>query len=54
MYGALFAEVLRIFLLLGYCWELLIEAGKYLLGHRRTLRRRRIGVYLTVLRTGLR
>ncbi len=54
MYGMLFAETLRIFLLLGYLWELLLEAGKYLLGHRRTLRRRRIGVYLAVLRTGLR
>jgi len=54
MYGALFTEMLRSFLLLGYLWELLLEAGKYLLGHRRTLRRRRIGVYLTVLRTRLR
>jgi GT2 family glycosyltransferase len=48
-YGRLFARVLRGFLLLCYLWELLIESGKHLLGHRRDLRRQRIGVYAAVL-----
>ncbi len=54
LYGPGFALLLRIFLLLGYAWELGIEAGKLLLGHRRALRRQRIGVYATVLRSRLR
>lgn len=53
-YGRLFATLLRLFLLLGYGWELGSEAAKLLLGHRRELRRRRIGVYATILRSGLR
>jgi GT2 family glycosyltransferase len=48
-YGSLFARVLRGFLLLCYLWELLVESGKHLLGHRRSLRRQRIGVYAAVL-----
>lgn len=49
-----FAEVLRIFLLGCYGWELAVESAKYLLGHRRDLRRQRIGVYAGVLRSRLR
>jgi GT2 family glycosyltransferase len=48
-YGRIFAAVLRGFLRLTYLWELLIESGKHLLGHRRALRRQRIGVYAAVL-----
>jgi GT2 family glycosyltransferase len=48
-YGRQFASVLRAFLCLCYLWELLVESGKHLLGHRRDLRRQRIGVYAAVL-----
>jgi hypothetical protein len=48
-YGGRFARVLHAFLLLGYLWELLSEAGKLLLGHRPGLRRQRIAVYAAVL-----
>ncbi len=53
-YGAGFAAVLRGFLLLCYAWELGIESFKWLIGHRRALRSQRIGVYVKVLRSGLR
>jgi len=45
---------LRVVLLLNYCWQILIESGKYLLGHKRELRRQRVQAYWQVLRTGLR
>jgi GT2 family glycosyltransferase len=48
-YGSRFATTLRGFLLLCYLWELLVESGKHLLGHRRDLRRQRIGVYAAVI-----
>lgn len=54
LYGRVFALLLRIFLLLCYTWELAVEGAKYVLGHRRDLRRQRIGVYTVVLRSGLR
>lgn len=54
LYGPAFALTLRVFLLLGYAWELAVEGAKLLLGHRRSLRRQRIGVYATLLRSGLR
>ncbi|MDX1664730.1 MAG: glycosyltransferase family 2 protein [Candidatus Promineifilaceae bacterium] len=47
-YGAL-----RLFLLLNYLWQLLLECGKWLLGHRRALRRQRVVAYWQVLRSGL-
>jgi N-acetylglucosaminyl-diphospho-decaprenol L-rhamnosyltransferase len=53
-YGALFGETLRAFLLGTYVIQLGQEGGKWLLGHRRDLRRQRIGTYLRVLRSGLR
>ncbi|NJN67214.1 MAG: glycosyltransferase family 2 protein [Chloroflexaceae bacterium] len=53
-YGAGFAAVLRDFLLLCYTWELGVESLKWLIGHRRSLRSQRIGVYAKVLRSGLR
>jgi GT2 family glycosyltransferase len=52
-YGTLFAETLRWFLLVWYAWEWLVEAAKFLVGHRRELRRQRIDVYTTILRNGL-
>lgn len=48
-YGAVFALMLRLFLLLTYLWELANESAKLALGHRPELRRQRIAVYTTVL-----
>jgi GT2 family glycosyltransferase len=45
--------VLRAILLFNYAWQWALEAGKYLLGHKRELRRRRMGAYWLVLRSGL-
>ncbi len=53
-YGRPFGELLRAFLLGTYVVQLGQEVGKWLLGHRRALRRQRIGTYLRVLRSGLR
>ncbi len=44
-YGDAFAGWLRRFIGLSYLYEVLIEAGKYLLRHRRDLRRSRIRTY---------
>ncbi|MDW8145293.1 MAG: glycosyltransferase family 2 protein [Roseiflexaceae bacterium] len=49
-YGDGLAKVLRIFLMTTYGAELCIEGGKWLLGHRRDLRRQRIAGYLMFLR----
>jgi len=53
-FGAPFGELLRAFLLGTYVVQLGQEGGKWLLGHRRDLRRQRIGTYVRVLRSGLR
>jgi len=53
-YGAPFGELLRAFLLGTYLFQLGQEGAKWLLGHRRDLRRQRIGTYVRVLRSGLR
>ncbi|CAA9587831.1 MAG: Glycosyl transferase, family 2 [uncultured Thermomicrobiales bacterium] len=53
-YGALFGEALRLFLLLTFVLQLAQEGGKWLLGHKRPLRRQRVGAYLAVIRSGLR
>ncbi len=53
-FGGAFGELLRAFLLGTYVIQLGQEGGKWLLGHRRDLRRQRIGTYLQVLRSGLR
>ena len=49
-YGARFAAVLGLFLRMVYAAELAVEAAKWLLGHKRRLRARRIGVYWRVVR----
>ncbi len=54
LYGRWFALVVRMFVLVCYVWELASESIKFALGHRRPLRRQRIGVYATLLRSGLR
>jgi hypothetical protein len=52
--GALAAEALRLFLLATYLFQFGEEGAKYLLGHKRPLRRERLGLLLRVLRSGLR
>lgn len=49
-YGDRLEIALRAFLIAAYGAELLVEGGKWLLGHRRDLRRQRIAGYLAFLR----
>jgi GT2 family glycosyltransferase len=49
-YGARFAVALRLFLRAAYAAELAFEACKWLLGHKRELRARRVRVFRQVLR----
>jgi len=53
-HGALVGELLRLFLLGNYVWQLGVEGVKWLLGHRRALRAQRIAAYRELLRNGLR
>ncbi|MFL5802227.1 MAG: glycosyltransferase family 2 protein, partial [Roseiflexaceae bacterium] len=50
IYGARFAAALRLFLRAAYACELVFEAAKWLLGHKRPLRAGRVRVYWQVLR----
>jgi N-acetylglucosaminyl-diphospho-decaprenol L-rhamnosyltransferase len=52
-HGACMGGALRAFLLATYVYQLCLEGLKWLLGHKRTLRRERIAAYLRVLRSGL-
>jgi GT2 family glycosyltransferase len=52
-WGRLVAWPLRAFLLASYIVQLVLEAGKWLVGHKRTLRRQRMLQYSTILRSGL-
>ncbi len=52
-HGALAAGVLRIALLTMYLGQLVLEAAKGLVGHKRELRRERVRAYWQVLRSGL-
>jgi N-acetylglucosaminyl-diphospho-decaprenol L-rhamnosyltransferase len=53
-HGQLRAEVLRVYLLASYLWQTLVEGFKWLLGHKRPLRRQRVVTYWRVVRSGLR
>lgn len=53
-HSAAAAEALRMFLLGTYIWQVGLEGVKWLLGHKRPLRARRIAAYRQVLRSGLR
>ncbi len=53
-HGLLAAEALRLFLLATYVYQMAREAAKWLVGHKRDLRRERIAAYRSVLRSGLR
>jgi N-acetylglucosaminyl-diphospho-decaprenol L-rhamnosyltransferase len=54
MYGPGTATVIRLGLLAGYALQIAREGLKWLLGHKRELRRQRIGHYAGALRSGLR
>lgn len=53
-YGRLFSTILRVFLLASYAWQLVVEAIKAALGHKRAMRRQRVWTYWQVLKSGLR
>jgi N-acetylglucosaminyl-diphospho-decaprenol L-rhamnosyltransferase len=53
-HSRLAAGLLRSFLLLNYFGQLVLEAVKGVLGHKRPLRRQRVRAYWAVLRSGLR
>ncbi|HNT78648.1 MAG TPA: glycosyltransferase family 2 protein [Anaerolineae bacterium] len=48
------AEVLRLWLMGQYVWQIALEGIKWLIGHRRDLRAARIAAYRQVLKSGLR
>lgn len=52
-HGRLAGGLLRAFLLLSYAWQLVLEAVKGAVGHKRSLRRQRITAYWRVLTSGL-
>lgn len=52
-HGRMIAHFLRVFLLLNYLWQIALEGGKSLLGHKREMRRERIKAYWQILRSGL-
>lgn len=53
-HGSWRGETLRVFLLATYLWQLILEALKWLVAHKRPLRAQRVGAYWQVLRSGLR
>ena len=53
-YGLWPAALLHVFLLGMYFYELVMEALKWLVGHKRPLRAKRVRAYWQVLRSGLR
>ena len=53
-HGAAAGETLRLFLLGTYVFQLVVEAAKWAVGHKRPLRQERIAAYMCVLRSGLR
>ena len=52
-HGALVAALLRAFLLINYSYQLFTETVKWLVGHKRPLRRQRTRAYWQVLKSGL-
>jgi N-acetylglucosaminyl-diphospho-decaprenol L-rhamnosyltransferase len=53
-HGRLKGEMLRFFLLATYLWQMTVEGLKWLVGHKRPLRRQRVTAYWQVLGSGLR
>lgn len=54
LYGSATANVAAAGIHAGYLAQMLVEAGKFLAGHRRDLRRQRIAAYVQLMRSGLR
>ena len=52
-HGLLWAWILRLFLLAMYVYLLIVEALKWLVGHKRPLRASRVKAYWQVLKSGL-
>ncbi|MCA9874348.1 MAG: glycosyltransferase family 2 protein [Anaerolineales bacterium] len=52
-HSRLAASLLRLFLLINYFWQLILEGFKGVLGHKRPLRRQRVQAYWAILRSGL-
>jgi GT2 family glycosyltransferase len=52
-YGAVWGNIVRLFLLATFGAQLAEETAKWLAGHKRALRRERMSVYWQVLRSGL-
>ncbi|RME44615.1 MAG: glycosyltransferase family 2 protein [Chloroflexi bacterium] len=52
-HGRLPAMLLRFFLLATYAYQIVLEGGKWLVGHKRPLRRERVAAYWQVIRSGL-
>ena len=52
-HSAFVATALRAFLLFNYGYQLLLETTKWVIGHRRPLRRQRMHAYCQVLKSGL-
>jgi len=53
-HGPLATNILRIVLLMNYCWQLAVELFKGIVGHNRTLRWQRVQAYWQVLKSGIR
>jgi N-acetylglucosaminyl-diphospho-decaprenol L-rhamnosyltransferase len=53
-HGQFRGEILRLYLLTTYLWQTLVECLKWVVGHKRPLRRQRVAAYWQVLRSGLR
>ena len=52
-HGALAELVLRFFLIMNYLVQLAIETAKFVLGHKRPMRRERMEAYWQIIRSGL-
>lgn len=52
-HGRAAAELVRAVLMAGFVAQLVLEAGKWLLGHKRAIRAERIRAYAQVIRSGL-
>lgn len=53
-HGVLAAWIMRLYLILSYAWQWLLEAAKWLIGSRRGLRAARVAMYGQVIRALLR
>lgn len=52
-HGNVTAGVIRLFLLLSYWWQIILESAKGIVGHKRELRRQRVQAYREIIATGL-